>query len=316
MAGSHIRAAEKSMLQQWKTPANIVTMVRIVLVVVFIVMTVMAGPSGYNNIALRWASAVLFIIAASTDKIDGYLARSRNEVTDLGKLLDPIADKLLICSALVVLSVFAELYWWVTILFLIREVGITLLRFFVIDKMNLVIAASQSGKLKTVLETIAISMFLVPMWIFDPQGEVWTNYYYIAAFVMMILALEMCLWSGGEYLYNVYRTFKKQKAEQLENGSTPSALIGNGDDDIVTVEAVEEDNASVNEETSSDGKEIGAKTNAPEGSGTDADASVEDLFESAHQAQEQAWTKGGPSSDETGNASSKEAPHSPFTTED
>jgi CDP-diacylglycerol--glycerol-3-phosphate 3-phosphatidyltransferase len=307
------------MLQQWKTPANIVTMVRIVLVVVFIVMTVMAGPSGYYNLALRWASAVLFIVAATTDKIDGYLARSRNEVTDLGKLLDPIADKLLICSALVVLSVFAELYWWVTILFLIREVGITLLRFFVIDKMNLVIAASQSGKLKTVLETIAISMFLVPMWIFDPQGEVWTNYYYIAAFVMMILALEMCLWSGGEYLYNVYRTFKKQKAEQLENGSTPAALIGNGDDDVVTVEsveAVEEDGTGANEDTSADNKEIGAKTDALGKSDADADASVADLFARAHQAQEPAHAEGGSPADETGSASSKEAPHTPFTTKD
>jgi CDP-diacylglycerol--glycerol-3-phosphate 3-phosphatidyltransferase len=208
------------MLSQWKTPANIVTMVRIVLVVVFIVMTVMAGPSGYYNVPLRWASAVLFIIAASTDKIDGYLARSRGEVTDLGKLLDPIADKLLICSALVILSVFNELFWWVTILFLIREIGITLLRFFVIDKLNLVIAASQSGKLKTVLETVAISMFMVPMWVFDPQGTVWTNYYYIAAFVVMILALEMCLWSGGEYLYNVYQQFKSAKAESATATAT------------------------------------------------------------------------------------------------
>lgn len=213
MEGANVRTKEQTMLNQWKTPANIVTMVRIVLVVVFIVLTIMAGPSGFSNVPLRWGCAVLFIVAATTDKIDGYLARSRNEVTDLGKLLDPIADKLLICSALVILSAFGEVFWWITILFLIRELGITLMRFFVIDKLNLVIAASQSGKLKTVLETVAISMYLVPMWVFDPQGQVWTNYYYIAAFVVMILALEMCLYSGGQYLYNVYQQFKARDSK-------------------------------------------------------------------------------------------------------
>lgn len=237
-------ASEKSMLSQWKTPANIVTMVRIVLVVVFIIMTVLAGPLGYNNIPLRWASAILFIVAATTDKIDGYLARSRNEVTDLGKLLDPIADKLLICSALVILSVFNELFWWITILFLIRELGITLLRFFVIDKLNLVIAASQSGKLKTVLETIAISMFLVPMWVFDPEGVIWTNYYYIAAFVMMILALGMCLYSGGEYVYNVRKQFKASK-------SAPVAIATQSSTSPVDTEkTVEEVNVPGSEEVS------------------------------------------------------------------
>lgn len=213
---SSLRTTEKSMISQWKTPANIMTLARIVLVVVFIGLTLAAGPLGTGNLAVRWSSAILFIIAASTDKIDGYLARSRNEVTDLGKLLDPIADKLLICSALVMLSAFSELPWWITVLFLIREIGITLMRFFVIDKLNLVIAASQSGKLKTVLEIVAISMYLVPMWVFDPSGSVWVNYYYIAAFVVMILALEMCLYSGGQYLYGVYRQFKARNAA---NGS-------------------------------------------------------------------------------------------------
>jgi CDP-diacylglycerol--glycerol-3-phosphate 3-phosphatidyltransferase len=234
------------MLSEWKTPANIVTMVRIVLVVAFIVMTVLAGPTGYYNVPLRWACAVLFIVAATTDKIDGYLARSRNEVTDLGKLLDPIADKLLICSALVILSVFNEIFWWITILFLIREIGITLLRFFVIDKLNLVIAASPSGKLKTVLESIAISMFLVPMWIFDPQGTVWTNYYYIAAFIMMILALEMCLWSGGEYLFNVYQQFKAKRASSSDESSDADADDGEVED-AATAESGQ-DNGQDNEE--------------------------------------------------------------------
>lgn len=226
MVESQVQTEKKSMWSEWKTPANIVTMVRIVLVVAFIVMTVEAGPLGQLNIPLRWASLVLFIVAGTTDKVDGYLARSRNQVTDLGKLLDPIADKLLVCSALVILSAFGELFWWITILFLIREVGITLLRFFAIDKMNLVIAASSSGKLKTVFEITAISLFLAPMWIFDPYEQVWTYYYYIAAFVVMILALELCLWSGGEYLLEVRRAFKKnQSGDSVGNDSTGKGSV-------------------------------------------------------------------------------------------
>ncbi|MDK7090502.1 CDP-alcohol phosphatidyltransferase family protein, partial [Escherichia coli] len=77
--------------------------------------------------------AILFIVAASTDKLDGYLARRYNQVTELGKLIDPIADKLLICGAFIVLSIQGEIWWWVTILFLVREIGITVMRFFVID---------------------------------------------------------------------------------------------------------------------------------------------------------------------------------------
>lgn len=219
MVSSSEGATSKSMVSQWKTPANIVTLLRIALVVVFIVITVLAGPSGLNNIVLRWVSFGLFIVAASTDKIDGYLARSRNEVTDLGKLLDPIADKLLVLSALVILSIFNELFWWVTILFIIREVGITLLRFFVIDKLDLVIPASSLGKLKTVFESIAIPMFLAPMWVFDPQGEVWTWYYYFFALVVMFIALLLCLISGAEYLLGVRTEFKIRQKHVAQHGS-------------------------------------------------------------------------------------------------
>lgn len=87
---------------------------------------------------MRWVAAIIFIIAACTDKLDGWMARKYNQVTELGKLMDPIADKLLTCGTLIVAAIFNEfgnavLGWVVTALFLIREIGITIMRFFVID---------------------------------------------------------------------------------------------------------------------------------------------------------------------------------------
>lgn len=112
------------------------------------------GAWGARNIGMRWGAAIVFIIAASTDKIDGWMARKYNQVTELGKLLDPIADKLLTLGALVVAACFNEfgnmwIGWIVTGLYVVREIGITIMRFFVIDHGGKVIAASQAGKYKT-----------------------------------------------------------------------------------------------------------------------------------------------------------------------
>lgn len=194
-----------SLTQGWNTPANLVTYSRIVLVVVFIVLTILAGPDGRDNLVLRWIAAVLFIVAASTDKVDGWLARRNDQVTELGKLMDPIADKLLMCSALILLSAFGELAWWITLLFLVREVGITVMRMLVIDKGGKVIAAAWPGKLKTVFQSIALSFYMVPMWsLCNPgsdgdTGSGWVFWYYLLAFVLILAALVLCLYSG--YLY-------------------------------------------------------------------------------------------------------------------
>ena len=111
------------------------------------------------------SAMILFIIAASTDKIDGWMARKYNQVTEMGKLMDPIADKLLTCGAMIVCSAFGELGWWVTILFLIREIGITVMRFFVMERPGgKVIAAAWPGKLKTVFQCVGLSMLLLPFW--------------------------------------------------------------------------------------------------------------------------------------------------------
>jgi CDP-diacylglycerol--glycerol-3-phosphate 3-phosphatidyltransferase len=106
-------------------------------------------------------AAVVFVVAAITDHLDGRLARKLGLVTDFGKIADPIADKALIGAALVGLSVLGELPWWVTIVIATREFGVTLLRFWVIK--HGVIPASRGGKLKTLIQVIAIGLYLLPL---------------------------------------------------------------------------------------------------------------------------------------------------------
>jgi CDP-diacylglycerol--glycerol-3-phosphate 3-phosphatidyltransferase len=138
--------------------ANYLTVLRLLLVPVFLVL--LLADDG-DNAALRLAATAVFLLAALTDRIDGQIARSRGLITSFGKLVDPIADKALIGGALIGLSVLDELPWWVTVLVLVREVGITLLRFVVIR--HGVMPAGRGGKLKTVLQVVAISLYLLPL---------------------------------------------------------------------------------------------------------------------------------------------------------
>lgn len=198
-AESSTPRGKRSLLKGWNSPPNLVTYARIVLVIIFIILDVMAGDWGRDNMRLRWAAAIFFIIAASTDKLDGWMARRYNQVTELGKLMDPIADKLLICSALILAALHHEIWWWVTILFLIREIGITLLRLLVINRQGRVIAASQAGKYKTLFQCLGLGMLMVPL------SSVWSWYLPLTR-VVIILALVLCLYSGGEYLVGVFAT--------------------------------------------------------------------------------------------------------------
>lgn len=165
--------------------ANVLTIVRIVLVPLFVTCLVAGGTSG------RIAAFVLFWIASATDFFDGRLARQRGLVTDFGKIADPIADKALTGAALITLSVLHELAWWVTALILVREVGITLLRFAVIRRG--VIAASRGGKLKTLLQMVAISLYLLP----GPVG--------VARPIVMGIAVAVTLVTGADYVLRAAR---------------------------------------------------------------------------------------------------------------
>jgi CDP-diacylglycerol--glycerol-3-phosphate 3-phosphatidyltransferase len=137
--------------------ANAVTLLRLALIPVFVTFVVI---SEMTDPAWRIAAAVAFGVASLTDFIDGWLARWLDQVTSFGKVADPIADKALIGAALVLLSAYQALPWWVTVVILVREIGVTLVRFWVIRYG--VIAASRGGKAKTVLQIAAIVWYLLP----------------------------------------------------------------------------------------------------------------------------------------------------------
>ena len=169
--------------------ANIVTVVRIFMAPLFIwLLLTDSGGLGY----LRYIAAGLFVLAIVTDTVDGILARRQNLVTDFGKILDPIADKVLIGGALVALSILGELWWWVTIVILIREFGITIFRFAVIR--TRVIPAVASGKLKTVLQAVGISLLLFPFWRIVGEWEHWVGW------VVMAAALVLTVVSGVDFV--------------------------------------------------------------------------------------------------------------------
>ena len=163
-------------------------MARIALVPFFAVALL---ADGGDSVTWRLVATGIFVLAAGTDRLDGYLARRDNLVTDLGKLLDPIADKLLIGAGLIGLSLLGDLPWWVTLVILVRELGITALRFVVLRYG--VMAASRGGKLKTVLQSVAIALFLLPL---DHLPDVVR----IVAVAVMTAAVAVTLVTGADYV--------------------------------------------------------------------------------------------------------------------
>jgi CDP-diacylglycerol--glycerol-3-phosphate 3-phosphatidyltransferase len=125
-------------------------------------------------------------------------------VTDLGKILDPVADKLLTSGALVCLSILGELWWWVTIVIVVREVGITVWRMVELPRGN-VMPAGRGGKLKTVAQAVAISFALAPLWTIVGNGVFWLNR------VLMGIALVLTVWSGLDYLWEAYRLRRAER---------------------------------------------------------------------------------------------------------
>ncbi|MBO0984457.1 CDP-diacylglycerol--glycerol-3-phosphate 3-phosphatidyltransferase [Rathayibacter sp. SD072] len=182
-----------SPVSNWNLP-NAITVVRILLAPVFFWMLL---ADGGDDGGLRIAAALLFIVAIATDGIDGHIARSRGLVTDLGKLLDPIADKVLTGAALIGLSILLELPWWVTILVLVREIGITVFRMAVLS--DRVIPASRGGKLKTIAQSVALSLALLPFW--NVLGE-WVHWLNGAT---MTVAVVLTVATGVDYLADAAR---------------------------------------------------------------------------------------------------------------
>ena len=170
--------------------ANILTMARLALVPVFLFSLFEAG--GFDT-TWRLIAFGIFAVASFTDHIDGTLARKHGLITDFGKIADPIADKALTGSALVGLSMLDVLPWWITITIAVREIGITLLRFWVIRYG--VIPASRGGKAKTLAQVIAIGLFVLP------QNEVLG----LIAWVIMAVALVLTIVTGIDYVIHAFK---------------------------------------------------------------------------------------------------------------
>ncbi len=165
--------------------ANALTFLRLLLVPVFVV--VLFAGDGHDTGWRVWAWAT-FAVASLTDRIDGDLARKRNLVTPVGQIADPIADKALTGAALIGLSMLGDLPWWVTVVVLVREVGVTLLRFWVIR--HGVIPASRGGKLKTVIQGAAIGLYVLPL----------SGVFASARWWLMAAAVAVTVVTGADYV--------------------------------------------------------------------------------------------------------------------
>lgn len=181
---------------------NALTVLRLVLVPVFL-FALFAG--GGHQASFRWLAWAIFAIAAITDRFDGHIARKRGQVTDFGKIADPMADKALTGSALIGLSMLGDLSWWVTIVILVREIGITLLRFAVIRYG--VIEASPGGKAKTLVQIIAIGLYVLPV----PHFLQWIEVSFMVAAVILTVV------TGVDYLIRAVTMVSKSRHPTSEN---------------------------------------------------------------------------------------------------
>ncbi|MGH3307840.1 MAG: CDP-diacylglycerol--glycerol-3-phosphate 3-phosphatidyltransferase [Nocardioides sp.] len=185
---------------------NVLTTLRIVMVPLFGWALLQGGG---DSVAWRLVAFALFVLAMITDKIDGDIARARGLVTNFGKIADPIADKAITGMAFIGLSVVGDIWWWVTIVVLLREWSVTVLRLSVLK--HVVIAASGSGKLKTVLQAVALSVLLLPLphgeahgGAFDQFGVAGEVLFYVGQ-VCLAGAVAITLWSGYEFFRDVWR---------------------------------------------------------------------------------------------------------------
>jgi CDP-diacylglycerol---glycerol-3-phosphate 3-phosphatidyltransferase len=183
----------------WNLP-NVLTGARIVLVPVYGYALL---HDGGDSILWRCIATVVFAVAMVTDKVDGDIARSRGLVTNFGKIADPIADKAMTGMAFIGLSVVGDVWWWVTVVVLLREWSVTLLRLSILKRV--VVAAAQSGKVKTALQAVALTGLSLPLrQVHPPLHGVGVGLFY-AFQVALAGAVVMTLWSGYEFFRDVWR---------------------------------------------------------------------------------------------------------------
>jgi CDP-diacylglycerol--glycerol-3-phosphate 3-phosphatidyltransferase len=136
---------------------------------------------------IAWSS---FFIVGMTDVLDGRIARKRNQISNFGIILDPIADKAFIATALIGLSILGKIPWWVTAIILIREIGVTILRFAVIKRE--VISANRGGKLKSLIQNFSVGFYILPL----------PTYLFLPRDILLGIAIALTVWTGIEYFRN------------------------------------------------------------------------------------------------------------------
>jgi len=177
--------------------ANMLTLARVFAVPVIVVL--LSIEHSQKTVVSAYVASALFVLASLTDMADGYIARRQNLITNLGKFLDPLADKLLIGSVLIML---VELTWvpaWIVVVIICRELAVTGMRGVAADK-GIVIAADRFGKLKTIVQSMALAPLVAhyPFLGFDPHPP---------GMILLYLALALTVFSGGNYLYNFYKNW-------------------------------------------------------------------------------------------------------------
>jgi CDP-diacylglycerol---glycerol-3-phosphate 3-phosphatidyltransferase len=197
--GSTVSAAGRARIANL---ANVLTGLRLVLVPIFL--CALFVGNGHET-AARVAAFLIFAVACITDRYDGLLARNYGMATEFGAFVDPIADKALIGSALIGLSMLGDLPWWVTVVIMTREVGVTLLRLMVIRRG--VIPASWGGKLKTLVQAVAIGLFVLP-WASQPGP------FLVGASVLMGIAIVLTVVTGADYVVGAVREVRAVPAEK------------------------------------------------------------------------------------------------------
>lgn len=232
---------------EWRTTANIITLVRIFLIPVFVVVLLAPWPewvfypsvtiqdSSYIDLAIKpWVAAFIYATLALTDGVDGYIARKRNEITTFGKFIDPIADKILVAAALLALIELGDLPSWVVLVIIAREFLISGLRLIAAAD-GIVVAARKSGKVKTALTMLAILMFIVKR--STILMEVDPGFYatfYMLSWLVMIAALVMTVLSLFQYFVQINSAINdsKDKEQSLQEESEVS------DDALVAIEGM------------------------------------------------------------------------------
>ena len=227
------------------TPANVVTMIRICLVPVFVVALISPWPDAMGLAFLNpwkaWIAAIIFVVISCTDWLDGYLARSRGEVTDFGKFMDPLADKVLVVAALLVLIELGALPSWPVLIIVAREFIVSGVRMVAASKGE-VIAASWYGKFKTVFQMIAIVLFVVKE---SPAITGMLSHglnvaLYILSWLVMAAALVLTIISMADYIWKARHLigFKpKGRRARVVNNDDLAAQAKDGFENELRVDA-------------------------------------------------------------------------------